>query len=116
MTAALYPAGSWAWKRHGLTTPTQAGWNRHAASSEWTCEVWQSAYGHGARKRTWLYCVGEHRPCDLAWSRNPGTHQVGWFDRKKPTLGKKAASATPPAFRDALLNLARHSRGERRAA
>lgn len=31
-----HPAMSWAWKHYGLTAPTQAGWNRHAASSEWT--------------------------------------------------------------------------------
>lgn len=45
----------------------------------------------------------------LDWSRKPGTHQIGWFDRNKPTCGKREASATPPAFRDVLLALARHS-------
>jgi hypothetical protein len=74
------------------------------------CEVWQSAYGHKARKRTWLLYVGGPPPLDLCWWRHPGTHQVGWFDRKKPTLSKREASATPTAFRDALLDLARHSR------
>lgn len=36
-----------------------------------------------------------------------GEAQVGWFDRIKPTLSKREASATPPAFRDALLRIAR---------
>lgn len=46
------------------------------------------------------------RTPELNRGRVAGTHQVGWFDRSKPTLGKKAASATPPAFRDALLSIA----------
>jgi len=45
--------------------------------------------------------------------REDGTHQIGWFDRSKPTLSRAEAAATPPAFRDALLGLARsaHLRG-----
>ena len=51
--------------------------------------------------------LNSERPPELDWSRPVGTHQVGWFDRIKPTLSKKDASATPPAFRDALLAIAR---------
>jgi hypothetical protein len=76
----------------------------------WVCEVWQSAYGHPARKRTWLLYVGAQPPMPLNWQQTPGTHQVGWFDRVKPSLGKRAASATPTAFRDALIQLARSAR------
>ena len=99
-----HPASSRAWAAHGLTAPRGIGWTQ-AAPGEWVCEVWQSAYGHAARKRTWLFYVGNEPPA-LDWRREAGTHQVGWFDRTKPTLGKAAASATPPAFRDALLALA----------
>lgn len=99
-----HPAGSYAWNTFGLTAPTEPGWE-YCGGDEWVCEVWQSAYGHLARKRTWLLYVGTV-PRELDWSRPSGTHQVGWFDRAKPTLGKKAASATPPAFRDLLLGLA----------
>jgi hypothetical protein len=42
-------------------------------------------------------------------ARAPGDAQVGWFDRIKPTLSKREASATPPAFRDALLDIARNA-------
>jgi hypothetical protein len=114
-----HPASSNAWAAFGLTRPVSSnlrGWTRAGNHGEWTCEVWQSAYGHPARKRTWLYCVTDGLPPEMNWAREPGTHQVGWFDRKKPTLGKKAASATPPAFRDALINLARYSKQNRRAA
>jgi hypothetical protein len=49
-------------------------------------------------------------PFGLDWRREPGTAQVGWFDRKKPTVGKKEASATPRAFAEALVALAERSR------
>jgi hypothetical protein len=100
-----HPAFSRAWPAYGLTRPTERGWQQ-CASGGWVCEVWQSAYGHRARKRTWLYASGA-RPPDLDWRRIPGEAQVGWFDRIKPTLSKKEASATPPAFRDVLLDIAR---------
>ena len=105
-----HPAFSKAWVAHGLTRPCEPGWTR-ATGTEWVCEVWQSAYGHKARKRTWLLYVsqGEHAPHELAWEREPGSAQCGWFDRNKPTLGKKAASATPPAFAAELVALALRS-------
>lgn len=101
-----HPAFSNAWKAHGLKRPDK-GWRKNA-EGEYVCEVWQSAYGHAARKRTWLFYAGR-TPVPLNWTRNEGHAQVGWFDRKKPVLSKKEASATPPAFRDALLSLARGS-------
>ena len=101
-----HPASSNAWAAHDLERPDEPGWRR-VGIAEWTCEVWQSAYGHKARKRTWLYFVGETAPPELDWSRAPGTSQCGWFDRIKPTLSKREASATPLAFRDLLLHLAR---------
>lgn len=107
-----HPYGSRAWPAHGITAPRAPGWDS-IAPCEWACEVWQSAYGHKARKRTWLlYCSPIARaPFEIRWQREPGTHQIGWFDRIKPTLSKRDASATPVAFRDELLRLARHSRG-----
>jgi hypothetical protein len=104
-----HPAFSKAWAAHNLEAPEGIGWR--AASGGWVCEVWQSAYGHRARKRTWLYAVGQ-RPPELDWRRPPGDAQCGWFDRNKPTLGKREASATPPAFRDALLDIARRAHAQ----
>jgi len=112
-----HPAGSNAWKAHGLIRPTLSlaphknGWCPGESHGEWSCEVWQSAYGHRARKRTWLLYVGDERPPQLNWRREPGTAQVGWFDRIKPTLSKREAMATPAAFRDMLLSLARGAMG-----
>lgn len=101
-----HPAGSNAWAAHGLLRPSEgAGWIRSPWADEWTCEVWQSAYGHPARKRTWLCYVGAEPP-EMRWERRAGTHQVGWFDRIKPTLSKSQSIRTPPEFRDALLAIA----------
>jgi hypothetical protein len=77
--------------------------------------VWQSAYGHRAAKATWLYYVGTAPPPELNWSRVPGTHQVGWQDSRgkalnKPTLSKRESNATPEAFRDILIAMARSVR------
>lgn len=111
-----HPAFSDAWKAFKLVRPYKtAGW-REAGPGEWVCEVWQSAYGHQARKRTWLLYCGMSKPKELRWDRPMGTHQIGQrdYNRKentnKPTLSGKAASATPKAFRDELIHLAVSSR------
>lgn len=104
-----HPASSNAWQAHGLTRPNGIGWT-NCGPREWVCEVWQSAYGHPARKRTWLFYQGNVAPLEGRWERPTGTHQVGWFDRIKPTLGKKEASRTPLAFAQWLIELAVRSR------
>jgi hypothetical protein len=107
-----HPAGTLAWKESGISPPTDIGWQQR--KSAWVCEVWQSAYGHRAAKATWLYYVGFQKPHDLNWTRFTGTHQIGKQDgrgkaRNKPTLSKKEAEATPPAFREKLIELALNS-------
>jgi hypothetical protein len=103
-----HPAGSKAWPVHDLPRPARGGWHAtREQPTQWVTEVNQSAYGHRARKRTWLVCVSRKEPPALDWRDLPGTHQCGWFDRVKPTLSKKEASATPTAFRNLLLSLAR---------
>ena len=100
-----HPASSNAWRVFGLPRPVAGRWTEGAGG--WVCEVWQSAYGHRARKATWLYYCGSSPPIDPDWRREPGTHQCGWFDRIKPTLSKRESSATPPAFAEWLVSLAR---------
>jgi hypothetical protein len=107
-----HPAFSHAWEAHALTAPRQVGWIRTSAT-EWVCEVWQSAYGHKARKRTWLLYVSpwQHPPWELVWERHAGTHQIGFHDdrgkaRNKPTVSKKEAIHSPPAFAEVLIALA----------
>jgi hypothetical protein len=109
-----HPAFSDAWKAFGLPRPVHRGWQESEfMSCEWVCEVWQSAYGHKANKRTWLFYRGDRVPFDLRWDRPAGTHQIGQHDqrgkdRNKPTISGKAASATPIEFRNELIRLARH--------
>ena len=110
-----HPAKTRAWFAHGLKKPTGTGWKQ--SGTGWVCEVWQSAYGHRANKATWLYYVGENPPFELSWDRPRGTHQIGFQDKRgkaanKPTLYKREANATPPEFKDVLIRLAKHSRGE----
>lgn len=104
-----HPAFTHAWAHYELEPPG-VRW-KQSGPGEWVCEVWQSAYGHRARKRTWLLYAGKRPPFELRWQRVPGTHQVGHFDKIKPVLSPREANATPIEFRDELLRLARWSKG-----
>lgn len=110
-----HPALSYAWQAHGLQRPgPDGGWLR-AKNGGWTCTVAQSAYGHTAQKKTWLFYCGDVAPPELNWEQPKGSHQIGWFDRNKPTLGKAAASATPSPFADLLIGIARGARPAKEA-
>jgi len=105
-----HPAKTQAWAAHGLERPMPSCW--WPSRRGWVCEVWQSAYGHRANKATWLYFVGPNPPPALDWERPVGTHQVGQCSsrgkaKNKPSLSKKEANATPVAFRDLLIGMAR---------
>lgn len=116
-----HPKGSRAWDAFALEKPTPGRWGlavggvgatdkHYPACAYWIAEVCQATYGHKAQKMTWLLYAGRRPPFDLNWQVKEGTHQIGWFDRIKPTLGKREASATPPAFAELLIRLARWSR------
>lgn len=103
-----HPYKSKAFTAHGIQEPNGIGWCKY--DGYYVCEVWQSAYGHKARKRTWLYYCGP-KPFDLRWDRPIGTHQIGGADqrgkhRNKPTVSKKEALSTPQLFAGELLKLA----------
>jgi hypothetical protein len=104
-----HPAHSYAWDAFRLVKPLTPGWN-YCGRNEYVCEVWQSAYGHRARKKTWLLYCGE-KPFELRWDKIEGTHQIGFHDQRgnhknKPTISGKKASETPIQFRDELIRLA----------
>lgn len=109
-----HPASSNAWAAHDLPAPVGVGWQQDIRG-EWVCEVWQSAWGHKARKRTWLFYVGP-QPIEAKWDRVAGSHQVGWFDRVKPSLNKREACQSPPAFAEWLIALAASAAHRRSAA
>jgi hypothetical protein len=114
-----HPEASHAWRHHGLIPPLRGGgWSVADDVSGWTCCVEQGAYGHRARKATWLYAVRTGLPA-LRW-RAPGS--FARLDRGFHSAAERAAAvsiepsnrlrrgeniATPIAFRDALLAIAR---------
>jgi len=105
-----HPAFSYAWAAFDLPRPPRAGWQAVGLAA-WVGQVPQAAYGHRARKLSWLYYVGRSAPPVLNWSRPAHTAKVSFLANNGgadlPVLRGKAASATPPAFRDALLAIAR---------
>jgi hypothetical protein len=85
----------------------------------WTCCVEQGAYGHKARKATWLYAHSVTLP-ELKWGSadgdflrlDDGFHSAAERRRAIKTgvcqrLSKKQRAATPVKFRDLLLSIAR---------
>lgn len=116
-----HPADSHAWPYFGLQTPPAAGgWFEADAYGGWTCHVEQGHYGHFARKKTWLYACGVELP-ELIWG--PGEQRIhpvalakhGYEKARRIGVmamvgGKdkeRIRDATPPAFRDVLLSIAR---------
>lgn len=112
-----HPAWSAAFPAFGLPVPTRA-WQRTICGG-WVCSVDQAAYGHRAKKPTWLFAHGVV-PAPLDWK--PRRHTGVWVSdcnhrqrgRVVEFLGKRERSRTPIRFRDVLLDIARSA--ERRAA
>lgn len=87
-----HPSESQAFKFHRIPEPVAEGWQR-TVDGDWICEVWQSAFGHRARKRSWLLFHGPSAPPPLIWRRSPGS----WERRCRASLGKLApANGTAP--------------------
>ncbi len=97
-----HPAHSSAWAAHSILEPLRGGWYNADSIGGWTCEVDQAHYGHPCRKSTWLYAVAPTP--SLRWRRAPA--EPGAFDQ----LGHRERAATPVAFRDVLLAIARSVR------
>jgi len=106
-----HPAYSLAWDAFELPRPERYHWRAAFDDPGFVTEVSQSAYGCPARKRTWLYYVGPG-PATLDWRDLPGEAVIGGGIHSGECVGrrkieKREASATPIAFRDLLLSLAR---------
>lgn len=103
-----HPAFSYAWPPFQLQRPRRGSWQRTLCGG-WVTEVSQVAYGHPARKRTWLYAVCTSPPT-LDWSEPSPRAQVSWCknhgNSELPRIGKAAAAATPIDFRDLLISIA----------
>lgn len=116
-----HPADSHAWRHFELTPPKRhVGWQEAGDGVGWTCYVEQGRYGHMSRKPTWLYAVGCELP-ELEWSRcEQRLHPVAverYGYEKARRIGMTAMvggkdktrirNATPKAFRDVLIAMAR---------
>ena len=115
-----HPEGSHAWREFELNTPPRSGgWVPADWIGGWTCCVEQGAYGHRARKATWLYAYGFDPPA-LKWGRAPGDFTLldeGFNSKEERArkiktgicqrLSKKQRAATPLEFRDLLITMAR---------
>lgn len=124
-----HPAHSHAWDWFGLEKPAAHGrWKRADNFGGWTCCVWQGHYGHMAGKATWLYAVGDHPERWPELKRGPCEQRIhpkalekhGYEKARRIGMmamvgGKdktRIRNATPPAFRDVLLSIARSSRSQ----
>ena len=117
-----HPEASHAFARHGLNRPRwRAGWEDAGDGIGKVCCVAQGNYGHRARKLTWLYGVLLEYP-DLDWSIPPpsiarldqGFHSADERRRAVRTgvcqrLSHGQRLATPPAFAELLLQMARQA-------
>tara|TARA_R110000824_G_scaffold95990_11_gene230365 strand:- start:21780 stop:22400 length:621 start_codon:yes stop_codon:yes gene_type:complete len=116
-----HPADSHAWAHHGLIKPERySGWSVADDEGGWTCHLDQTHYGAIGRKPTWLYATQVELP-SLNWSRAPQqldhnlVEKYGYkYARRKGLVsligGKdktKKRNATPLAFRDVLIAMAR---------
>lgn len=125
-----HPEASHAWHHFGLNVPPRfGGWIPADFEGGWTCCVEQGHYGHPARKATWLYACHVPLP-ELIWGPcttrqrlDEGFHSTaervaaraaGQAPRKR--LSTRECLSTPPAFRDALLSIARGELAIARAA
>jgi hypothetical protein len=118
-----HPAYSRAWDVFGLPKPDHCGGWRFADGFA-VAHVEQGHYGHMARKATWLLA---HEPAtlpELRWGPSPqrlsaiGVERHGYEKARRSGVmayvgGKDKArirAATPPAFRDVLINIAKSAR------
>ena len=102
-----HPAHSAAFDAHGLSRPARGGWQR-CLDGGWVTEVFQGNYGHRAAKATWLYAFRAVVP-SLDWRLCESTETIASSRRvgDRTEVTKSERSATPPAFRDVLLSMAR---------
>ena len=119
-----HPEASHAWKHFGLKKPPKKGGWVVADYYGFTCCVEQGHYGHRARKVTWLYVVRTSLP-ELIWGSSGPRMRLdqGYHSKEERAaavangthqpvkrIGKRENEATPTAFRDLLLSIARSAK------
>jgi hypothetical protein len=121
-----HPEASHAWSTFGIPAPAKSGGWEYVGKGAYTCCVEQGHYGHPARKATWLYAVEIGWPLpELKWGPSSGRRLDEGFHSKQERDAARAAGrkpverlstaenlATPIAFRDVLIGMARSVRRE----
>lgn len=123
-----HPEHSHAWAHFGLTKPPRkGGWVKADEFGGWACRVEQGQYGHFCPKPTWLYAFGIDPLPELRWGVNPVRDEdfPAWaverhgieYCRKAGLMAFKGGGkdstpriATPPEFRNLLIDMARSAR------
>lgn len=121
-----HPEASHAFRAYGLGKPPRAGgWVASADGVGHVCCVEQGHYGHRARKLTWLYAVGTELP-GLVWGPSEalltrGEVYASEAERRRAVktgavqrMSRRERAATPAAFREVLLGIARSAVWRRR--
>jgi hypothetical protein len=121
-----HPEGSQAWNTFGLFKPDRVGgWVNADFEGGWTCYVEQGHYGHFSRKGTWLYAARVD-PASMKWGTLPqrlhpvALERYGYEKARRIGMmamvgGKRKTeirNATPVAFRDLLISIARSARND----
>lgn len=116
-----HPADSRAWDAYGLRKPPRTGgWVAAGLDGLWTCCVYQGHYGHAGAKPTWLLTHRTALP-DLKWGKTEQRldpivlARHGYARARREGIvsmvggkhKKRIRNATPPEFRDLLINIAR---------
>lgn len=124
-----HPAQSRAWSKFNIPSPAPWQWQQGLCGG-WSVSLDQAAFGHPARKRTWLYAFGVTPPTFSPAGSSPSGKVVRVYRKRNPDgswsrtprcetnheISHKAARATPPEFRDLLLSIARSARRAQVAA
>jgi hypothetical protein len=105
-----HPAYSLAWKAFDLPMPPRTGGWQRGLCGGWSTHVEQRAYGHRARKATWLY-VHSADLRQLRWGATEAPEAtVSWCANNRPSglprTTRREASATPIEFTRTLITLA----------
>lgn len=122
-----HPMDSKAWDFFGLAKPLRNGGWVESAPGLFSCCVYQGHYGHMAGKGTWLLVAGVKKSelPELIWGKTEqrihpvALKKYGYEKARRIGIvamvgGKdktKIRNATPEAFRDVLLKIARSAEG-----
>lgn len=118
-----HPEASRAWDAHGIRRPIPGCWSSTLLRpDEWVAVVDQVAYGHRARKRTWLVAVGARslptpelatEPARVYCASGPGPSRTAALRAAHgiELIGRRERETTPLPFARLLVDIAQSAVG-----